>query len=627
MASKDAQGLMKKEDWDIFAASKTNPVLFTNYYIRHLYGTGTRYRWIPEDFHVDAPTELFQAKVDARIFQIRNNYSTLHWVWEELGRAEYFAKDGHANWKTLSRQEWEIINDSLLQPTYMAKPDENYGKDHPVFFRHHGFIPIPWQLQVATAVQTQIVILGGYGSGKSSWSLVEMLIEAATLKNFRGFVIAPYMKQAKEVYLKAREFLFGSIFAQRFIPKDGWQRRDPMGIRIENEACGESMIEFIAALDDPDKIKNLQGDKAIIEQCEQFPDLLSEDEGICAFTTSRLRGYDFASGRERVGKCHYIANSNSNPELWGLVARAETDPDVYASFIVNTLDNPTVSMVQINTWFKTFARNPKQAEVSLGGGRPSGSGTEFSGEAVDMCRDMDLNHFMAAGLKRGTPGFVRQSIPGVDIFRWEIPYEREGSYATFVDPGWGNPPQRNAPVIMTIRHDGFPQKPAELVAFHWVFAEGRPRQWINELSANVKKYHVMPGSILYDSTGPQQGYEEMDKRLNAMGATGVIFQPVLRDGWITFLRMILESGLWIWAEEILGIGNQLTNFVRPEPKTLAQDIVMTMALGAAFLQPLYVTWADELVRAEMERYAPPPQHRHERPNDVPIERHTRSVKR
>ncbi len=82
----------------------------------------------------------------------------------------------------------------------------------------------------------------------------------------------------------------------------------------------------------------------------------------------------------------------------------------------------------------------------------------------------------------------------------------------------------------------------------------------------------------------------------------------------------------IWAEEILGIANQLTTYERPEPKSLAQDIVMAMVIAAAYLQPLWLAWAEQeeteyqrpKVIEQMERHMPHP--------EIP-ERHQREIPR
>lgn len=554
-------------DRAIFDGSEDDGNIFTNYYLRTLHKTGTMFR------HDDE--------------RHTSTYKKLHEMWVRLGKPKYFGFDGR--WHEMTRGQWELANAGMEYPCYRMTEDRKSGK--PFFFWHHGFQYQPVQMEFRNHPASVKMVTGGFGSGKSVTAVAMMLEWAAKLEGFIGFVLAPYNIQVQESFRKALDFLRDSIYADRFLIRV--KRQPPYELIIGNDLVGENVIRFIPVLDDPEKVKNLEGDIAIIEQAEQFPDILTPATGLLAMVSSRLRGFDYASGRERLAQTLWIANSSDNPEWWMLTEREAEDAETYKHFLFSTFDNQFISKKQLKNFMAQFGRTEEEAEVNLRGGRPTGRGLYFSGASVRDCGSKDLSELIELGLSNGVEGYHRESMSGVGYYAWEIPYEKDGTYMVFADPGWGNPPKRNAPAMGVFRVDGFPEYPAEMVAFHWLFADGKPDSWIRKFVEMHMKYKIAPEYGFYDATGPQSGYEQMDAQLKALGAIPVSVTGQLKDTGLTLLRLMINRQYFNWADEIMGIPRQLTRYEVPDKK-LDQDIVMMLMVGALALQPKYQEYVRKL---------------------------------
>lgn len=555
--TKTASRRLSAFEREIALAGRENPAAFTNWFIRG-----------PESGSYYRPHQK-------RPFWYEP-YDKLAAAWHELGRPDYFAFDG-GDWRRVTKKQYEDIAEYVgeVYATRMISGSE------PTFFRPHGFIPLDWQLEMLNAPQKTITILGGFASAKTQGALVKMLILGAILPGFKCFVIAPRRRQVGEILAKAKDLLRKTIYSDLFVVR--WTERymgtENQALILGSELTGtNNVIEFIPALDDPSKLHNLEGDAALVDQTEQFTNLLSGTDGLLPSLSSRLRGIDPGSGREREALTMFIANANDNPELWQLVARAQIDPDNYAFFNPSTFDNYYVSDAQLEKMIRDYGTSDEEINVHFKGLRPTGSGEVFSRALQELSHDPEIDQMMEANKNR-TPGWVYYETPGVGLTRWQMPPIQDHHYLVAADPGWGNPPNRNSPVVGVFDITNFPRWPARMVAFHWVEGKGNPGSWIDAFVEYVSLYNAT-GRCAYDATGNQRGYSILVDRLKATAAEEVSLSGT-KDSYLNVLRMIMEQG-WLKMPYIPGMRFQMTQYVLPEPAKLPQDIVMMLVIFASW---------------------------------------------
>lgn len=181
-------------------------------------------------------------------------------------------------------------------------------------------------------------------------------------------------------------------------------------------------------------------------------------------------------------------------------------------------------------------------------------------------------------------GFVLQYAPKAGIVQWEMPREDGRTYLEVMDPGQGNPPYRNAPVICVWDITGFPKSAATMRAFWWGFGNGS----YEPCKAQFRHYYqaYKPSWGVFDSTGTQKGFEELFNAENSMMIYGISLAAGVKGEALLSLKWIMGRGLLRWPASIQGIYRQLLQYEMPDTK-LIQDIVMTFAMSAFFMKRFY----------------------------------------
>ena len=223
------------------------------------------------------------------------------------------------------------------------------------------------------------------------------------------------------------------------------------------------------------------------------------------------------------------------------------------------------------------------------GDRPVGIGEVFTSTMIRLCEDWDLNAQMERGLGIGkgqTPikGWEEEAYPGVGPVIWRRPKVEGRLYAMAGDPGSGNPPHRNAPVIMVFDVTDFPQEPAELMAFHWIAGHGTYSPFLVKYFQEYNFWR--PNWALFDSTATQRGFDELVFTGWGLPAEGYNFAGMHKGAAIGALAMIMSRGL-LRIPYLKGIREQLAGYVLADKK-IAQDIVTTMSMIAAKLREFMV---------------------------------------
>lgn len=541
-------------DKELFALTPQEPNYFTMFYMSGDY-TGTYFR--PEKEKSNTP------EIAAVIERWKTSYDNLRKKW---------LKEKRPNTLLYPDRELQVI----------LEGDLNY----PTFFHHHGFIFLPWQRNLWFAPQKTRIIIGGYGAAKSAGVLVTNLIRMATLRQYACFVVAEYSRQAYQVYLDAKNMLSGTEYEKRFVGEDGWKSRPYPQIIVRNSHCVESRMEFLSIEQNPEKIKNLQGDTFHIEQAEQFNDLNSVTE----YLSSRLRGH--VGGRPRLGIMDYVANSdeNGNPELWDYFDEGESDPEHVLALQPETFDNIYITVPQLKEIERRMGSDPQRKERALKGKRPIGNGEHFSHETIMKCRENSLDDQMQHGLENNLPGFKRLEVPKAQVVEWEIPPEEEKLYFLCADPGWADPPNRNSAVIMVFDITNFPESPAEMVSFHWVYGRNSPIPWISKYIELADRYHCI-GRNAFDSTGAQSGYNHMVHGLNDLMPWAVKLGGGTKFVYLNAAKTLTSHGKFQFPN-IPMLFAQMAKYKLPDDK-IRQDIVSCLIIAAAYLDHLFYNISSE----------------------------------
>ena len=568
-------------EFGIFEQGKTNANYITDYYMRTP-TTGTYYKRI-----VDDPENEERA----------NTWELLHKLWREDGSPP---------------DQWFWPQANILFKV-LRDPDGT-----PVFHHHHGWLFMPWQLKVHHAPQPEITIIGGFGTGKTALIAMSLAVCAATIPNFRGYAVAPQMIQANEVYryLKThagKETLWNQRFLWREVSKP-----NPM-FELRASHLGEgSTIEILSIESDPEKVRTLEGDVIFLDQAEKFDDLddLTIDLG------SRLRG--MVHGRPRLGRLVYVANAGHSPSLWQRYNMMEEDPVHYYSISPSSLDdNIYLTEKDKKNLIRRVGGTEKAVDQWLRAKQPEGKGEHFPAAMVEKCTDHDLAKWieeMADREKKGEPGkahydwaFDKNQESG--LYHYEMPpdFDAGSVYCVIGDPGQGNPPRRNAGVVGVWDITDFPEKPARMVAFHWIYGHGFYDPFLSEYTRLVKKYRAY-GRNAFDSTGTQKGFDELYFASHKVHAMGMSMAGTGKNHALNAAKFLMGAAKLEWPY-IPHLFNQMTNYVLPDTK-IRQDITMMVAMTAWYLQMYFYIEIPEDEDGLVLQLA----------EDVPYERNTRAAR-
>ena len=522
-------------DRQIFAISDENPNIFTDWYLRGP-NTGTWYS--PED-------------TDSRKIK---RYEELFSLWNDLGKPK--GRFEHED------QTYRVIFKMLDR--------------RPYFHHWHGFRFDPWQLDLFMAKQDTHFLAGGFGAGKTIAVEVGMGIRAAKLPGYRGFCLAPYSEQAKEVYKKFNQIIAGTLYEKRFLIKK--HLKPYPELMIGNDYVGENGISFYAIMDDSEKVLNLEGDEAMVDQSEQLNNLPDHRRAI----SSRLRGY--YQGRERLGITTWIGNPYDNPEFWDLFDVAEAEPEHYYSYTASTYDNEHLSEQQVGRFERDVGEDEQSKNVFLKGQRPIGAGKQFQGAAVENCRKVWLDDMMKRGLEEHQPGFVKLDSPKIGIHKWELPPVENATYLVIADAGTKNPPHRDSGVVGVWDISNFPTKPATLQAFTWVFGNGSPEGWMKQFHDYVLTYRAVT-RCAFDATNWGSGYDSWLQIFSGLMAEPLRLGGETKFKYINGTKVMLMQAKLEYPS-IPAITNQLAGYDLPDDK-MRQDVAMMVIMTCGWLERMF----------------------------------------
>lgn len=416
-----------------------------------------------------------------------------------------------------------------------------------------------------------------HNSSKTSIAELDMEIKAATLPGFQGFCMAPSAMQSTAIYKKMMGRMSGTLYGERFLLRN--TRKQPESVVVGNDYTGECGIDFYSIQDNPDKVLNLEGDMAIIDQTEQLYDIPTTRGNV----VSRLRGNH--QGRDRIGLVYWIANPNDNPELWNLADDADEHPKELYYRQIATYENWALTDKQLRDYEGNIAPGDKNTQNSkLLGFRPKGGGKQFPEASIDACLSPMLDELMDKGIEAGKKGYIKVEYPKLGICQWELPPEDDHMYIVLADPGQDNPPNRNTAAVGVWDITGFPERPAQLAAFNWVFGNNSPIPWMQTFFDYVARYKAV-GRCGYDSTGWQSGYQGWVETFAKIQSTGMNMNESNKFMHLNSAQQLMTRGK-IKFPTIQAMLSQLAKYDIPDKK-LRQDIVVMIMLTCTWLQQYF----------------------------------------
>jgi hypothetical protein len=501
--------------------------------------------------------------------------STGTW-WRPYAETERWAKGYEqllANWKHEGEPDFFVVEQKGSKTKYQVVWEDDLT--YPTFHNHHGVLFMPWQLEVYQRPQRICVIFGGFGSGKSVYGVIANLIRAATIPGFRAVLLAPNSTQAGDLFKTAMDLIYDTPYKERFLLRSV-EKPFPK-LTIGNDLVGQNILQFFPIGDTvgTKKVLSLRLDAAFIDQAESLDDIgeILKDVG------SRMLGQ--FKGRPRMGRIDFSANSNENQALWELYDQGETTPQRVMAKTVATWDNPFITDEQLKEVKQDVGNDAESIRVHMAGGRPKGGGEHFSLETINIMHDRTLDERMAKCRENNTKGHVYSETRKVGVYEWRLPREEGHDYLVVADPGWDNPPKRNAAAILVWDYTDFPAVPAHLVGFYWVFGNNSPLPWITTYDDQVSYFNAHWANAI-DATGAQSGYEKMVSRLQAINVQGMSLSGGHKPTYLNFAKTMAAKG-YLKIPNIQGMFMQLSKYRLPD-EHLAQDIVMAIVLGAGWLE-------------------------------------------
>lgn len=514
----------------------------------------------------------------------------------------------------LGREDPDIITDYFFRPKGASSGwnlDQNFSPEG------------AWQKTVHHASQKRIVVIGGFGTGKTRGVAISACVHALTTRDFAFLNAAPRAWQSELMY----KFLLSASRSTPFarLIYSAPQRPYPsIELRfMVGPVMVVSTLEFMSVDKNATQILSWEGDWVNIDEAGMLDNL---GEAITNLG-SRLRGS--VAGRPRLGRLSLISNSWDNPELWYRYDLAAALPDDYLSITVSTVHNKNVTEDQLRMMLKDIPE--EEHERFIHGSRPEGRGNYFAREKIYACESKAYDDIVIQGVNAKTPGYTIGSIYGAGVVAFTIAAVPGHSYMVLGDPGTDMAPNRNAPCLMVWDVTDFPSLRASLVGFWWGAGHGSLTPFFAKLLRFMEIYNPIFTGV--DNTGPQKGTVELmntyiksnrmrpEQRDDWYGGIdlGKILYPTIggldfsagrKPAYLTAGRLMIEAELMVWPKFVVGMRSQLSNYDPEkdranEPK-FPQDLVATFCMAAYAIRAWFAIDPATFLAKMANNHAEPP---------------------
>lgn len=514
---------------------------------------------------------------------------------------------------------WQNAYDALLAWWhYYDEPDQfdydgdtiyvKRGRKGLIFHRHHGIRLLQWQQDVCAAEQPQILVLGGFGSGKTSGVLAgDALYYGATVPGYRCIFLGQHYTQYEEALKKVKALTDGTLYQKLFILAEN--RKPYPEIRMGNDLVGENnLIQCFSAggSNGTAGMLSTEVDQVIVDQAEaveDYPTMIRE-------MGTRMRGQ--YQGREMMQRLVMLANQQFNDGMYDLAEKAITAPQMVRVFRPSTWENRTLTPTQLKNFIGYVGGSDEDIRVHMEGGDVIGGGEIFPASTIRQCHDPSLDDQMKLLNKSNPTGNYISERKECGIFEWVTEPLPGHLYCQIADAGTDNPPHRNSACIGVWDITNCPTDAAKLVAFFWVFGNNLPDPWVLKYVECATKYSTQLNNA-FDATGTGAGYERWFPILQQLIAEPMSFNGGNKLRYIHAAQILMgrSQGSLMRMPNLPPMFRQMANYHLPDD-TLRQDIVSMLILTAGWLERTFYhnlalpspTELEENPYDVFDRYAP-----------------------
>lgn len=528
----------------------------------------------------------------------------------------------------MARKNIAVLTEEEIELIQKGSENADYITDY--FFRQKGssqgwifdynFDPEgAWQRMVHHASQRRVLVIGGFASGKTRGVGISACAWAISVPDFMFMNAAPYAWQSELMYKFILQVSRGTPF-ERLIYS--FPKRPYPVIELRFIVRGMMMIstlEFMSVEKNANSILGWEGDWANIDEAGQLDDL----GGAITALGSRMRGS--INGRARLGRLSMISNSWDNIELWYRYDLAAELPEDYLSLTVSSRYNHNVTDDQLRLMLKDIPEDEHDRFIE--GARPEGRGNYFNKNRIYACEDPGYGDYILAGVKEGIDGFEIAKLHGAGVVFFTTPAVQGRSYMVLADPGVGNAPNRNAPVIQVWDVTDFPKYKATLAALWWGSGNGSITPFINRLLRFMETYNpIFTGA---DSTGtqkntntllntflkgkradPEQINQWLDidiEKVTNLNIAGMDFSGSRKPAYLVAGRLMIEAELLAWPKWVIGMRSQLSNYDPEKDRSdatskIPQDLVATTCMAAHSIRQWFAFDPNLLLQKAQNQY-------------------------
>jgi hypothetical protein len=504
----------------------------------------------------------------------------------------------------LSEQEIELLKHGITNPDLVTDYFFRQKGEPKGWILDENFDPEgSWQKSVHSASQKRIVLVGGFGSGKTKGVAISACVWCLLTKDFTFMNCAPTSWQSELMY----KFIMNTLARDTVFEKMIWaspKRPYPM-IDIRFRIHGvlvKSTMEFMSVDKNANAILSWEGDWVNVDEAGLLDDL----GGTIINLGSRMRGH--VNGRPFLGRMSMCSNSWDNPEFWYRYDLAHDLPDDYLSMAISSRYNHNITPDQLRLMLKDIPEDEHDRFIDAT--RPEGRGNYFSKPRIYAAEDESYSDFILGHIEAGMEGFAASTTYGCGVTYFEVPWNPSHEYMLLGDPGTGAAPNRNAPVLMVWDIHDFPKFKATLAAFYWGDGKGSITPFYNTLFKFMVKYNPVVTAV--DNTGTQKNTSEIlnnyimssrmeeGKKFEFLGEVvdlsrvlntqiqGMDFSGGKKPAYLIAGRLMLEAGLFSWPKIITGMRSQLSNYDPEKDNTngtkIPQDLVATYSMSSYAVQ-------------------------------------------
>jgi len=431
-----------------------------------------------------------------------------------------------------------------------------------------GVEPLPKQYAFHQLEIPNVTFLAGIASGKTLGVAISYLIDCLSIPYFGALNTSVTSVQAELVFEMVNGWIESNPKLEHLI--DNISLRPFPVIDFKNFAYWH----FRTAGKDARFIRGSEYDRVNYDEVG-----LDYEGQSLKVLRGRLRGKR-PDGTIRMARLDTTTSPTDAPHLRerfyrGVKGHHTAQLDLYRSIRATIYENIHLTPEQIRMMEADYT--DEMIDVELRARFPDYGMSTFPRNHIQDCTSMELTDEMTMAVRPedGKPrsGWRVEEHPRYGIMKWEMPPVPGGLYIAAGDPGTGDPPRRNAPVVMVARVD---VKPWDIVYFDWVYGRGAYRPFLQSFKYALDLYHPILRGI--DATSTQKALNELAFENEGIIVEGLNFSRD-KDAMINALIMSVVNHKFRWAV-IKGLTGQMQRYRREEDtraSKMPQDIVMTLA--------------------------------------------------